>query len=217
MSFEKIIDEDFVRTQMKELCRGRRGNPYYECELSTADRPASWEQCAQCVGSSFIGLTGKGFYLPGFAGPDPGWCDAETQEVLNTCLCKSLTNIDWLLHLSKKRYRDHASHQLFVGALGWFLLHCLLPSPSPKATDGGDQTLKQWIAKRLELSEEDVEVAWWVSSLLHDHAYPLAHMLQVPPSLVSKSLQSRHRAPFWARFLTRPVITTSCAISPELW
>jgi hypothetical protein len=31
------------------------------------------------------------------------------------------------------------------------------------------------------------------------------------------SLQSRHRAPFLARFLTGPVITTSCAISPELW
>jgi glycerol uptake facilitator-like aquaporin len=35
--------------------------------------------------------------------------------------------------------------------------------------------------------------------------------------LTLSSLQSRHRAPFWARFLTRPVITTSCAISPELW
>jgi hypothetical protein len=53
------------------------------------------------------------------------------------------------------------------------------------------QTLRQWICDKLELDEEEkVDVAWWIASLLHDHAYPLAHMLRITPSVARENRQN---------------------------
>ena len=82
------------------------------------------------------------------------------------------SNLDDLLYLTQKRYRDHYKHQFLVGSLGWFLLDVILPS---------GETLKAEM-ENLEgvhcLSNDDIDQAWWCAALLHDHGYPLSHILK---------------------------------------
>lgn len=178
---DKTIDSKFIKEQLEDICRARESacnsiTKYCrELNAKNADQ-INWGKCAECVGYCFIG--------------DKRLCwtkDPSIRDVLNDCL-KASVNIDWLLHLSQKRYRDHSTHALFVAVFGWFLLGCNIgrSSKNPKGV-----TLKKWISKRItekrklpeEYPEEYVEVAWWIASLLHDHAYPLQHILRVAPSL----------------------------------
>ena len=179
MSIPVEIDNHFVRDQIKELCKEYRErkddcrlplplcqrDSTYPCELETASTNFEWGKCTKCVGSCSVGHPLR-----------TDWINDEVKHPLVNCL-ESSVNIDWLLHLSQKRYRDHSNHQLFVGVLGWFLLGCIV--------NGGKQTFKEWIAGRSHLRAEEVEIAWWIAALLHDHAYPLGHILRIVSCITS--------------------------------
>lgn len=162
MQSPKPIDQEFIETQLERICKGPGKGACPVC------RPCQcWEECVKTVAESVICR-------------QPNWCNPEAQTILNARLeSETLVGIDWLLHLGRKRYRDHASHQLFVGTLGSFLLSCKLGS-----RDG--ETLKQWIAAKKGWCSDEVDIAWWMASLLHDHAYPLEQMLKVTPALVKQ-------------------------------
>ena len=92
--------------------------------------------------------------------------------------------LDWLLYLTRKRYRDHSQHQFYTGVLGWFFLNTQLQ----------DRMLKQYLTNRMlrqyltEIKKKDtngniIEKGWWIASLLHDHAYPLVHLLSIMPAI----------------------------------
>lgn len=167
--------------QLSEVCTDYGKCSRSKCGPCHKGIGRCWEECVACVASRVSCRHST-------------WCDQEAQAVINSLLTtECLTYIDWLLHLGKKRYRDHAGHQIFVGALGRFLLHCRTVS-----SNGGSRTLGQWIADRQGWqSEEQVELAWWIASLLHDHAYPLSHMLQVTPALVRQGCGENLIAKSW--------------------
>ncbi len=176
------IDSEFVTNKVRQLCKKRRDIPRSDlllCNLAElgfycpveANAGFNWEGYAEHLGTCIFGHRGI-----------DDWTDDISLMIdLGNCL-KSSANIDWLLHLSKKRYRDHASHQLFVGILGWFLLECEV------SNDGSGQTLREWIHQRSALAEDEIDIAWWIASLLHDHAYPLSHMLRVVPSITEEPI-----------------------------
>jgi len=174
------IDENYVRKLVSGVCIRRKNaeNPSpmppchddskSQCPIEYGYSTIDWGEMVRCIGNCFIGDLDT-----------YDWISGQPKRSLNGCL-KASTNIDWLLHLSKKRYRDHSSHQLFVAALGDFLLNCKIVST--------DQfTLKKWISNKSQIREEDVELAWWIASLFHDHAYPLAHMLKLTPSIFEEN------------------------------
>ena len=171
---DKTIDRKFIKEQLKHICKARgsacNSNIAYCRTLDPEDADQiSCGKCIGCVVHCFIG---------------DNWAeDSRIRDAINDCL-KASVNIDWLLHLSQKRYRDHSTHALFVGVLGWFLLGCNIGGSS---TSSNGVTLKEWISETLDLEEGYVEIAWWIASLLHDHAYPLQHMLRVAPSLATEN------------------------------
>jgi len=178
MFHDITINEDFVKNLLKRLCNYRsNGNfnvpPYCQFKtplsLKLENNNIEWGYCVKCIGSCFVGDVDK----------IKSWTSTRRRRRLVNCINSSI-NIDWLLHLSKKRYRDHSSHQLFVGVLGWFLLECEIKT----SNNTKSKTLKQWISEKSNLKEEEVEIAWWLTSLLHDHAYPLEQILKVVPSVV---------------------------------
>jgi len=180
-----VINDHWVETQIKAFCKIRRSSFMVDCPLKAISPDyEAWRDCAQCVSNKLI-CTETSFF---------GSYDLCN---LQKCLQVSLRNVDWLLHLSGKRYRDHASHQLFVSVLGWFLLNCVVDS---KISDGKEQTLKQWIADHgnPSLRVEEVELAWWIMGLLHDHAYPLSHVLRMPISLAGGKARGDFLEQIWA-------------------
>jgi len=97
--------------------------------------------------------------------------------------------VDLLLFLvPNKRYRGHDIHQLNVAALGLFLLDVYVSD---------SLTLKEYIARqRPWRNPEEVEKAWLIAALLHDHAHPLSFMLQIAPSLYAiKGPRESYAAP----------------------
>lgn len=88
-------------------------------------------------------------------------------------LVKYSKPLDFILHLTEKRYRDHHKHQFDVGALGWFLLN----------TNTGEQTLKKDICDLYSWREEEVARAWFATAFLHDHAYPISYLFELAPKL----------------------------------
>lgn len=89
------------------------------------------------------------------------------KDVIRTYINQS-KSIDWLLNITNKRYRDHYNHQFNVGLLGWFLLHVEVSANTP---------LYQYYCE-CGWKKEEIELAWWIAALLHDHGYPIAHLLQ---------------------------------------
>lgn len=99
-------------------------------------------------------------------------------------LCTHGPSIDWLLRLTRKRYRDHHVHQCLVAALGLLLLKTDVGHRTQSGVAGARPFWKlaaEQICSTEHLAAEpeeaDVEAAWLVASALHDHAYPLAHVL----------------------------------------
>jgi hypothetical protein len=92
-------------------------------------------------------------------------------------LCPRGQTIDWLLRLTQKRHRDHYQHQWQVVALGAFLL----------SLDVGEGArVWQCVARAIESADgldspptrEAVRAAWILAGALHDHAYPVEHILR---------------------------------------
>ena len=84
---------------------------------------------------------------------------------------------DWLMHLTKKRYRDHHRHQCYVSILGLHFLRSKVGC-SIDCGEKKEETFLEYASSITGLLPEKVEAAWWIASLLHDHAYPLAHLAQ---------------------------------------
>ncbi len=89
--------------------------------------------------------------------------------------------IDWLLHLTQKRYRDHTAHPRSVAMVGDYLLDIHITE---------DRPLREYPlccdATKIKTpfsASKEVTVAWWIAALLHDHAYPLAHMFRWFPDV----------------------------------
>jgi len=99
--------------------------------------------------------------------------------------------LDWLLAFTGKRYRDHAVHQWRVAALGWFLLHAhVLPDiplwqyAAQRRQALGGAAVPQNACGHRDCPPDRIAYAWWVAALMHDHAYPLCHMLQTLESVL---------------------------------
>ena len=95
-------------------------------------------------------------------------------EVIQNLL-KSTIDLDVLLHLSGKRYRDHSLHQMHVAILG----HLFLSALTPRSTYREQETVIEALSKQHRVSPTDLWIAWWIAALLHDHAYPLLHLLKL--------------------------------------
>jgi len=88
--------------------------------------------------------------------------------------------VDRLQNLFRKRQRDHFSHQFNVYGLGVLLLRAVV-------SRGG--TLREIVSERVSLSPEEVDAAWAIAALFHDHAYPLQYLFGLQPRM-----QALHRA-----------------------
>ena len=95
-------------------------------------------------------------------------------EVIQNLL-KGSIDLDVLLHLSGKRYRDHSLHQMHVAILG----HLFLSALTPRSTYREQETVIEALCEQQQASLTDLWSAWWIAALLHDHAYPLLHLLKL--------------------------------------
>lgn len=77
--------------------------------------------------------------------------------------------IDWLLTINDKRYRNHSEHQINVALLGWFLSNVEVERNCP---------LRNKCCELIGKKPDGYNKAWWIASLLHDHGYPIAHLLK---------------------------------------
>ena len=87
-------------------------------------------------------------------------------------LIKNSKYLDWILYLTEKRYRNHFEHQFNVGAFGWYLLDVEVEKGMTlrkKILDIFKHRGKGW-------TKEQLDSVWWIASLLHDHAYPIAYL-----------------------------------------
>jgi len=191
MKIQIIIDEKFMGDLLIKICRSRFGNceafPCLpccantgvgtNCDLIERCNDLNWRECVRAIGGCFIGFQ-----------MNESWAISRYKDNLIKCLNSSV-HIDWLLHLSQKRYRDHSIHQLFVGGLGWYLLGCKfqIPGENHNTEETKTITLRQWIAEKIDLPINELDIAWWLASLFHDHSYPLGHMLRVTPSILENN------------------------------
>ena len=96
-------------------------------------------------------------------------------------LVRATRDMDILPYQIAKRHRDHYYHQINVGGLGAMLLDV-------HNSNGGP--LWKHMADWLKLSGDDevkkrkVKAIWWITALLHDHAYALAHAFTFLPNLL---------------------------------
>ncbi len=82
------------------------------------------------------------------------------------------SQIDMVLHMTEKRYRDHGKHQINVALLGHFLLH----SFSPKIDYLNPTTVAEEVIaflKPLTLTSQDFSLMFLIAAIAHDHGYPL--------------------------------------------
>ncbi len=90
--------------------------------------------------------------------------------------CKDLIinskHLDWILYLTEKRYRNHFEHQFNVGAFGWYLLDVEVE----KGKTLRERILEVFNFNGEEWTDKQLNSSWWVASLLHDHAYPIAYL-----------------------------------------
>ncbi|MGH7435161.1 MAG: hypothetical protein ACRENE_05775 [Polyangiaceae bacterium] len=98
--------------------------------------------------------------------PDLGFSSEVLRDLCDLTAYNKTT--DLLLYFgARKVHRDHYVHTFNVGALGQFVLDLYV----------GGQQLKQHIATKLNADPIEVEFAWWLTAMLHDHAYPLYSVL----------------------------------------
>ena len=93
----------------------------------------------------------------------------EDQDEVIVSLIKNTKIIDWISYITDKRYRNHFEHQFNVGALGWWLMGVnVLPNCS----------FRDYCVRATGIEEKKIDRAWWIAALLHDHAYPISHLLK---------------------------------------
>lgn len=102
----------------------------------------------------------------------------ESSELYNKVFRRaisSVSDLDSLMYLSGKRYRDHYKHQLRVGMLGLFMLETELN------VKGKVKKLKNHCCENGSskgLSVDELYLAWWLAAMLHDMAYPISYLLK---------------------------------------
>lgn len=108
--------------------------------------------------------------------------ESRTIQSIDKILANS-HNIDVVLYLTQKRYREHYFHQFSVASLGQFLLGL-------KVSDS--QTLLRFFVDTIQtkykssVTEADLFSGWWICATLHDSAYPLAYFMRVMTSISAK-------------------------------
>lgn len=105
--------------------------------------------------------------------------------------------IDLLMFLPEKRYRGHDIHHFNVATLGLLFLNIYV---------NNNTTLKEYIRLQYDwIDEADVEVAWLVASLLHDHALPIRYMFKLAPFVCDriKDRESSERLKSYAEAVER--------------
>jgi len=111
---------------------------------------------------------------------------SEPSELANALISLGRA-VDLLLFLIPKRYRGHDVHTLNVATLGFFLLDVYVSD---------SQTLKEYVAQQKHWRKEQVEKAWLIAALLHDHALPISFMLKIAPSIhMIKKTRSSYSEP----------------------
>jgi hypothetical protein len=81
-----------------------------------------------------------------------------------------------ILHLdAEKRHRDHALHQLYVALFGLLLLDVRIPVLKELVLE--HPFLRTVVEERLALDTPKTKWAWYITAVLHDHAYPLSALL----------------------------------------
>lgn len=83
-----------------------------------------------------------------------------------------IMNLDMILFLNKKRYRDHYKHQMAVGLFGVYLLDSCVSEGKEKLVDY-IISLRRYSG----LKKSDIYLAWWIAAMLHDFAYPISYLL----------------------------------------
>lgn len=94
--------------------------------------------------------------------------------------------VDLLMFLPHKRYRGHDIHQFNVATLGLLFLDIHVRN---------NQHLSDYLASSHQdqfCDPSEVEKAWLLTSLLHDHALPISHMFKIAP-LIHKIREDRSR------------------------
>ncbi len=115
-------------------------------------------------------------------------------------LVQRMKDLDVYHWLTEKAYRDEYSHVINVGVCGQILLGNV---------QAEGQTLGALIRKLLGWNEQTsdslIEATWWLTALLHDHAYPISHFLRHfgPRTYVERSRSGGPRENLpesWLRF-----------------
>lgn len=77
-----------------------------------------------------------------------------------------------------KRHRDHSLHQLYVALFGFELLDINIPHihNAPKF-QMRYTPFRDFLASKLNVPRERADWTWYVTAILHDHAYPLSALL----------------------------------------
>ena len=98
-------------------------------------------------------------------------------------LILSTRDMDFLPYQISKRHRDHYYHQINVGGLGAMLLDLYVSSEMP---------LWKYMAQSIKLDDNDeinerkIKAIWWITALLHDHAYELEYAIPYIPNLIAQ-------------------------------
>lgn len=93
-------------------------------------------------------------------------------RILKNTIISSI-DIDALLHLTEKRYRDHCKHQLRVGLLGSFFLNTIYNTDNEKLISHFRNS-----GSTKGMNNDEIFIAWWTAALLHDYAYPISFLLK---------------------------------------
>jgi hypothetical protein len=120
----------------------------------------------------FFSLTSALYKAVTSSGDKSEWMQAVNEMLERTRL------IDTLLYLTKKRHRDHSRHQFYVAGIGLFFLNSKIRRNESivgyltRVLNNKYKSDKIW-------TEHSIAHSWIVSSLLHDSAYALSHVLEM--------------------------------------
>jgi hypothetical protein len=105
--------------------------------------------------------------LKGYQNSGLGFSREVVDKLLTLTSANRTTDL-FLFFGAKKTHRDHYVHTFNVAALGQFLLDLYVLN---------GRQLKDHLAEKQGCSIADVEMTWWLTAMLHDHAYPIYSMM----------------------------------------